>query len=70
MWQRLFILVNVCPSALRHFFEDILLLEALTGRVFRTAGVGFMRSPCISLFRAFSCLDYSILCTFPVCSFS
>ena len=52
-WQRLFVLVNVCPSALRHFFEDILLLEALTGRVFRTAGVGFKRSPCISLFRAF-----------------
>ena len=45
--------MNVCPSALRHFFEDILLLEALTGRVFRTAGVGFKRSPCISLFRAF-----------------
>ena len=52
-WQRLFVLVNVCPSALRHFFEDILLLEALTGRVSRTTGVGFKRSPCISLFRAF-----------------
>ena len=53
MWQRLFVLVNVCPSALRHFLEDILLLEALTGRVFWTAGVGFKRSPCTSLFRGF-----------------
>ena len=53
MWQRLFVLVNVCPRALRHFLDDILLLEALTGRVFRTAGVGFKRPPCISLFRGF-----------------
>ena len=53
MWRRLFVLVNVCPRALRHFLDDILLLEALTGRVFRTAGVGFKRPPCISLFRGF-----------------
>ena len=71
MWRRLFVLVNVCPRALRHFLDDILLLEALTGRAIRTAGVGFTRPPSVSLFRGFlSCLNYAILCTFPVCSFS